>query len=100
MKQRYVGQGVKEPRIPDVRYDNMFASECRVQLENFRERLRSSRISFGVSQATLGMAIGTSGRHVGHLESGDRSPSFEEVIAIEIFFRRRRNTPLFDLRWH
>ena len=99
MKQRSVGQGLKAPSAPPVNRYSAFGGQCQVQLEEFRKRLRESRLECGVSQSMLGLAIGTTGRHIGHLESGDRSPSLEEAIAIDLFFRRRSTISIFKLEW-
>lgn len=99
MKYRSVGDGLKTPRRPHPRSEGMFAAECQVALEEFRRRLRAARLDSKVSQRHLASVIGVSGRHIGHIEAGDRNPSFEEVVAIDSFFRRRRGQPIIDIVW-
>lgn len=55
-------------------------------LKNFPERLRSLRMTTGISQVDLGKDIGASKQSIANLENGHRTPGLDLFISIADYF--------------
>jgi transcriptional regulator with XRE-family HTH domain len=59
-------------------------SDARIR---FGINLRSIRRKLGMSQEALAEATGKTREHIGYLERGERSPSFEMILVLSLVLR-------------